>query len=60
MHTLVDEAGIVQFLDLGFGVLTVGNVHEIAHARDPAARAAYVDGEPVVVSHVRQLLGPDQ
>lgn len=49
--------GIDQFLDLGSGVPTVGNVHEIAHRHNPAARVAYVDNEPVAVSHARQLLG---
>ncbi|WP_018335798.1 SAM-dependent methyltransferase [Actinomycetospora chiangmaiensis] len=43
------ERGIDQFLDLGSGVPTVGNVHEIA----PAARVAYVDHEAVAVAHSR-------
>ena len=60
VRTLVDEAGIDQFLDLGSGVPTVGNVHEIAQQRNPAARVAYVDVEPIAVSHARQLLGPDE
>jgi hypothetical protein len=42
--------GIDQFLDLGSGVPTVGNVHEIARDADPAARVAYVDVEPVAVA----------
>lgn len=50
-------AGIDQFLDLGSGVPTVGNVHEIAHRHIPTARVAYVDVEPVAVSHARGLLG---
>ncbi|MBE9372925.1 SAM-dependent methyltransferase [Saccharopolyspora sp. HNM0983] len=50
------RGGIDQFLDLGSGVPTVGNVHEIARAHDPAARVAYVDHEPVAVSHARRLL----
>ncbi len=49
--------GVDQFLDLGSGVPTVGNVHEIAHRHDPEARVAYVDVEPVAVSHARWLLG---
>ncbi|MHA6804095.1 SAM-dependent methyltransferase [Salinifilum ghardaiensis] len=49
--------GIDQFLDLGSGVPTVGNVHEIALAENPAARVAYVDHEPVAVHHARRLLG---
>lgn len=48
--------GIDQFVDLGSGVPTVGNVHEVAHRTDPAARVAYVDFEPVAVAHARQLL----
>ncbi|SFN27827.1 S-adenosyl methyltransferase [Pseudonocardia ammonioxydans] len=48
--------GIDQFLDLGSGVPTVGNVHEIAQAADPAARVAYVDIEPVAVGVAGQVL----
>ena len=51
------DAGIDQFLDLGSGVPTVGNVHEIAHQADPAARVAYVDVEPVAVAHAEAILG---
>ncbi|MER5391590.1 SAM-dependent methyltransferase [Saccharopolyspora sp. NPDC002686] len=50
------EQGIDQFLDLGSGVPTVGNVHEIAHQHDPDARVAYVDHESVAVAHARALL----
>lgn len=53
------DQGIDQFLDLGSGVPTVGNVHEIAHRHNPAARVAYVDHEPVAVSHARNLLGDE-
>ena len=49
------EQGIEQFLDLGSGVPTVGNVHEIAHQNNPAARVAYVDFEPVVAAHAQEL-----
>ena len=53
--------GIAQFLDLGSGVPTVGNVHEIALAQRPDARVAYVDFEPVAVAHARELIaGQDQ
>ncbi|HJP79088.1 MAG TPA: SAM-dependent methyltransferase [Pseudonocardiaceae bacterium] len=48
--------GIDQFLDLGSGIPTVGNVHEVAHQQNPAARVAYVDIEPVAVAHARRLL----
>ncbi|SFT07662.1 S-adenosyl methyltransferase [Saccharopolyspora flava] len=49
--------GVDQFLDLGSGIPTVGNVHEIAHRHNPQARVAYVDHEPVAVAHARALLG---
>lgn len=49
-------AGIDQFLDLGSGVPTVGNVHEIAQLHNPQARVAYVDHEHVAVAHARSLL----
>ena len=50
------DAGIDQFLDLGSGIPTVGNVHEVAQARNPAARVVYVDHDPVAVLHSRHLL----
>jgi SAM-dependent methyltransferase len=51
------EEGIDQFLDLGSGVPTVGNVHEIAQASVPGARVAYVDFEPVAVAHAAEIIG---
>lgn len=48
--------GVRQFLDLGSGIPTVGNVHEIAQAADPEARIVYVDIDPVAVAHSRSLL----
>ncbi|GAA4839599.1 SAM-dependent methyltransferase [Saccharopolyspora rosea] len=48
--------GIDQFLDLGSGIPTVGNVHEAAHQLDPRSRVVYVDNEPVTVAHTRRLL----
>lgn len=53
---LVREAGIRQFLDLGSGIPTVGNVHEIAQRLVPETRVAYVDIDPVAVSVARRLL----
>lgn len=50
VERLLDQ-GIRQFLDLGSGIPTVGNVHEIAHRHDPDARVAYVDNERVAVAH---------
>ncbi|MBP2368982.1 SAM-dependent methyltransferase [Pseudonocardia parietis] len=55
VRLLVAE-GIDQFLDLGSGVPTVGNVHEIAQAASPAARVAYVDIEPVAVGVAARVL----
>ena len=48
--------GVTQFLDLGSGIPTVGNVHEVARALDPASRVVYVDIDPVAVAHSRALL----
>nr|MDT0661414.1 SAM-dependent methyltransferase [Micromonospora sp. DSM 115978] len=48
--------GIDQFLDIGSGIPTVGNVHEVAHAANPAARIVYVDIDPVAVAHSRSIL----
>jgi hypothetical protein len=48
--------GVDQFLDLGSGIPTVGNVHEIAQQANPASRVVYVDYEPVAVSHSNALL----
>lgn len=53
---LAAEAGISQFLDIGTGLPTQGNVHEIAQAVNPDARVVYVDNDDVVVSHGRALL----
>ncbi|HEX4226057.1 MAG TPA: SAM-dependent methyltransferase [Pseudonocardiaceae bacterium] len=50
------ESGIRQFLDIGSGVPTVGNVHEIAQSAAPAARIVYVDKDPVAVAHSELLL----
>ncbi|WP_433266391.1 SAM-dependent methyltransferase [Actinosynnema sp. CS-041913] len=48
--------GIRQFLDLGSGIPTVGNVHEIAQAVDPTSKIVYVDIDPVAVAHSRAIL----
>jgi hypothetical protein len=53
---LVREAGVTQFLDLGSGIPTVGNVHEVAQGLDPSCRVVYVDHEPVAVAQSRRLL----
>jgi hypothetical protein len=48
--------GVDQFLDLGSGIPTAGNVHEIALGLNPHARVAYVDNEPVTVASAAALL----
>jgi S-adenosyl methyltransferase len=53
---LVDEAGIRQIIDVGAGLPTVGNTHEIAQDADPEARVVYVDHDPVVLAHARSML----
>ncbi|HEY1916644.1 MAG TPA: SAM-dependent methyltransferase [Streptosporangiaceae bacterium] len=53
---LVTEAGIRQFIDIGAGLPGQGNVHEIAQETDPAARVVYVDNDPVVLAHGRNML----
>jgi hypothetical protein len=53
---LARETGIRQFLDIGTGLPTRGNVHEIAHAANRGARVVYADNDPVVVTHARALL----
>jgi hypothetical protein len=53
---LAGEAGIDQFLDIGSGLPTASNVHEVAQAINPAARVVYVDNDPLVLVHARALL----
>jgi len=50
------DAGVRQFLDIGSGIPTAGNVHEIAQRAAPEARVVYVDVDPVAVAHSRALL----
>jgi hypothetical protein len=57
---LVGEAGVGQLLDIGSGLPTAENVHEIAQRMDPATRVIYVDNDPVVLSHARALLADDE
>jgi S-adenosyl methyltransferase len=52
--------GIRQFLDIGSGIPTVGNVHEIAQEVAPGARVVYVDTDPIAVTHSRALLDGDE
>jgi S-adenosyl methyltransferase len=59
VRVLTREAGIRQFIDLGSGLPTQGNVHEIAQAIAPDARVVYVDNDAMVVTHSRALLAGD-
>jgi AcrR family transcriptional regulator len=56
VYFLAAERGIRQFLDIGSGLPTASNVHEIAQAADPDARVVYVDSDPVVVLHAQAIL----
>jgi hypothetical protein len=53
---LAREAGIRQFLDIGTGLPTADNTHQVAQRVAPAARIVYVDNDPVVLAHARALL----
>jgi len=53
---LAGKAGIVQFLDIGTGLPTVNNTHEVAQRAAPQARIVYVDNDPMVLAHARALL----
>ncbi|GAA2185796.1 SAM-dependent methyltransferase [Micromonospora lupini] len=53
---LAREAGIRQFLDIGTGIPTADNTHEVAQAVAPESRVVYVDNDPIVLAHARALL----
>jgi len=53
---LVQSAGIRQFLDIGTGLPSANNVHEVAQSVAPESRVVYVDNDPIVLSHARSLL----
>jgi len=53
---LTSTAGVRQFLDIGTGIPTANNTHEVAQAADPDARVVYVDNDPIVLAHARALL----
>jgi hypothetical protein len=53
---LAQSAGIRQFLDIGTGLPSANNVHEVAQSAAPESRVVYVDNDPVVLSHARSLL----
>ena len=53
---LAAERGVRQFLDIGTGLPTASNTHEVAQAAVPAARVVYADNDPIVLAHARALL----
>ena len=53
---LAGEAGIRQFLDIGTGIPTASNTHEVAQAIAPETRVVYADNDPMVLAHARALL----
>jgi hypothetical protein len=57
---LAGEAGIRQFLDIGSGLPTAENTHQVAQRLAPDARVVYVDNDPVVLAHARALLTSTQ
>lgn len=57
---LADDAGLTQFLDIGSGLPTAENVHQIAQRINPDARVVYVDNDPVVLSHANALLADNK
>jgi len=59
VNYLIDQ-GIDQFLDLGSGIPTVGNVHQLAQEATPTARVVYVDIDPIAVAHSKTILEDNQ
>ncbi|NBE95342.1 SAM-dependent methyltransferase [Nonomuraea sp. KC401] len=55
----IAEAGVRQFVDIGAGLPTQDNVHQVAHRHAPGSRVVYVDNDPIVLSHARALLARD-
>jgi hypothetical protein len=53
---LAEERGVSQFLDIGTGIPTAGNVHEVAQQAIPGARVVYADNDPIVSTHASALL----
>src|SRR5204862_6060592 len=56
VHYLAAEAGIRQFLDIGTGLPSSKNTHEVAQRAAPESRIVYVDNDPIVLSHAQALL----
>jgi hypothetical protein len=59
VHHLAAEAGVRQFLDIGTGLPTASNTHEVAQRAAPESRVVYVDNDPIVLAHARALLTSD-
>jgi S-adenosyl methyltransferase len=57
---IAGELGISQFIDLGSGLPTADNVHQVAQRADPGARVIYVDNDPIVLAHGRAMLAEDE
>jgi len=55
-HHLAAERGIRQFLDIGTGLPTSPNLHEVVQKEDPTSKIVYVDNDPIVLVHARALL----
>jgi hypothetical protein len=53
---MADEGNVRQFLDIGTGIPSANNTHEVAQAIDSDARVVYVDNDPIVLAHARALL----
>ncbi|SDM29079.1 SAM-dependent methyltransferase [Nonomuraea jiangxiensis] len=56
---VIAEAGVHQFIDIGAGLPTQENVHQVAQRHVPGSRVVYVDNDPVVLTHARALLARD-
>ena len=58
---LARERGVRQFLDIGTGLPSSPNTHDVAQSIDPAARVVYIDNDPIVIAHARAMMvsGPD-
>src|SRR2546421_307646 len=60
VHFLAAKAGIRQFLDIGTGIPTANNTHEVAQRLAPESRIVYVDNDPIVLAHARALLASNR
>ncbi|MFI7699217.1 SAM-dependent methyltransferase [Nonomuraea sp. NPDC049480] len=56
---MIAEAGVRQFIDIGAGLPTQDNVHQVARRHGPGSRVVYADNDPVVLTHARALLARD-